>query len=33
MSSRTFGFNYATKAGISIGIDDMVVPAGKDAGW
>ena len=27
--SRTLGFLYATRAGISIGIDDMVVPAEK----
>ena len=26
---KDLGFNYATKAGISIGIDDMVVPAEK----
>ena len=26
---KDLGFEYATKAGISIGIDDMVVPAGK----
>ena len=27
---KDLGFQYATKAGISIGIDDMVVPAEKD---
>jgi DNA-directed RNA polymerase subunit beta' len=27
---KTLGFFYATKAGISIGIDDMVIPANKD---
>jgi len=27
---KDLGFNYATKAGISIGIDDMTVPAQKD---
>ena len=26
---KDLGFQYATKAGISIGIDDMIVPAGK----
>ena len=26
---KTLGFNYATKAGISIGIDDLIVPPGK----
>ena len=26
---KALGFNYATRAGISIGIDDMVVPASK----
>ena len=29
MKSRSFGFLYATRAGISIGIDDMVVPEEK----
>ncbi len=28
---KNLGFLYATRAGISIGIDDMVVPANKDA--
>jgi DNA-directed RNA polymerase subunit beta' len=27
---KDLGFSYATKAGISIGIDDLVVPEGKD---
>ena len=27
---KDLGFRYATKAGISVGIDDMVVPAGKE---
>ena len=26
---KQLGFHYATKAGLSIGIDDMVIPAGK----
>jgi DNA-directed RNA polymerase subunit beta' len=26
---KTMGFNYATRAGVSIGIDDMVTPASK----
>ena len=26
---KTLGFLYATKAGISIGIDDLVVPQSK----
>ena len=29
---KTLGFLYATRAGISIGIDDMVVPA-KRPSW
>ena len=28
---KTLGFLYATKAGISIGIDDLVVPQSKGA--
>src|SRR5205823_12352381 len=28
---KTLGFNYATKAGLSIGIDDMVIPEHKYA--
>ena len=28
-SSTRIGFDYATKAGISIGVDDMVVPENK----
>ena len=27
---KELGFNFATRAGISIGIDDMVIPANKD---
>jgi len=26
---KSLGFNYATKAGLSIGIDDMVIPDSK----
>jgi DNA-directed RNA polymerase subunit beta' len=28
---KDLGFQYATKSGLSIGIDDMVIPAGKEA--
>src|SRR5262245_31960646 len=27
---KDLGFTYATKAGISIGIDDLIIPEGKD---
>ena len=30
---KDLGFLYATRAGISIGIDDMVVPASKRPAW
>ena len=30
-SLKTLGFTYATKSGLSIGIDDLVIPAKKKA--
>ena len=27
---KDLGFSYATRAGISIGIDDLVIPEGKE---
>jgi DNA-directed RNA polymerase beta' subunit len=26
---KSLGFNYATKSGLSVGLDDMVIPASK----
>ena len=30
---KDLGFRYATRAGISIGIDDLVDPRGQGAAW
>ena len=32
-SLKNLGFTYATRSGLSIGIDDLIIPAGEGARW